>query len=139
MNTFITWQPLLSSILTGKFKFSLCSTIRHKEFEGNGRLQLSIHDGKLHFYVARPDLDHHMKKLQCLGGRVGESNISTLATIDPYQFQNAEWVDDIFMWPPVEFPSLCMYFIDAPGGCTREKLMAYKSLEAYDYMRGLLP
>ena len=55
------------------------------------------------------------------------------ATADPYQFTSTEWIDDILLWPPVDFPSLYTYFIDAPGGYTREKLKAYKSLEAYNY------
>ena len=79
------------------------------------------------------DLDRYVKKLQCLCGRVGESNMLTLKTLDPYQFPSTEWIDDVLLWPPVDFPSLYTYFIDAPGGYTREKLKAYKSLEAYNY------
>ena len=40
-----------------------------------------------------------------------ESNMSTLATIDPYQFPNAEWFDDILLWPPVEGVSKFVYVI----------------------------
>ena len=54
-----------------------------------------------------PDSDRYVKKLQCFCGRVSESNMSTLATIDPYQFPNAEWVDDILLWPR------------APGGVSK--------------------
>ena len=57
-----------------------------------------------------PSLGRYVKKLQCLCGRVhGESNMSILATIDPYQFPNAESVDDILLWPPVEFPCKFVY------------------------------
>ena len=62
------------------------------------------------------NLDCYVKKLQCLCGRVGESNMSTLASFNLYQFPSTEWIDDIMLWPPVDFPSLCTYFIEMHTG-----------------------
>ena len=55
------------------------------------------------------------------------------ACLDPYQKADNEWRDDISMWPPVEFGDIYGYLIDRPGEYTKEKLKAYKSLEAYNY------
>ena len=51
--------------------------------------------------------------------------------LDPYQI--ADWVDDISLWPPVEFGSLYAYLIETPGEFTKDTLKAFKSLEAYNY------
>ena len=53
--------------------------------------------------------------------------------IDPYQIDNGKWKDDITLWPPVEFGEIYTYLIDTPGPFTREKMKAYKSLEAFNY------
>lgn len=57
----------------------------------------------------------------------GQFNEST----DPYQI--SDWTDDIELWPSVEFGAIYTYLIDTKGEFTREKLKAYKSLEAYNY------
>ena len=54
-------------------------------------------------------------------------------TTDPYQIDHDEWNDDITLWPPVEFGEIYTYLIDTPGPFTREKMKAYKSLEAFKY------
>ena len=43
------------------------------------------------------------------------------------------WIDDVTLWPPVEFPEIVLYLLQTPGKYTQEKLKAYKSLEAYNY------
>ena len=43
------------------------------------------------------------------------------------------WIDDVSRWPPIEFPHAYTYLIDTPGEFTREKLKAFKSLQAYNY------
>ena len=48
------------------------------------------------------------------------------------------WVDDVSKWPPVDYPSIYTYFIETPGGYTRERLKAFKSLEAYNYYQRLI-
>ena len=53
--------------------------------------------------------------------------------IDPYQLDDGKWKDDVTLWPPVEFGEIYAYLIDTPGPFTREKMKAYKSLEAFNY------
>ena len=52
----------------------------------------------------------------------------------PYELPQQAWVDDVTQWPRVEFPDIVLYLIDTPGEFTCEKLKAYKSLEAYNYV-----
>jgi len=52
--------------------------------------------------------------------------------LDPYRLPDAVWVDDSLKWPPVDYPDIYVYLIEAPGEYAREKLKAYKSLEAYN-------
>ena len=52
------------------------------------------------------------------------------ATDDPYvsgDFQNA-----MRLWPPVEFGHIFCYFIERPGVYTRQELLQWKQLEAYN-------
>ena len=53
--------------------------------------------------------------------------------ICPYKLPSEAWIDDVTLWPPVEFPDIVVYLLQTPGKYTREKLKAYKSLEAYNY------
>ena len=62
------------------------------------------------------------KKLQLVG----------LATC-PYKLSSEAWIDDVTLWPPVEFLDIGLYLLQTPGKYTREKLKAYKSLEPYSY------
>ena len=54
-------------------------------------------------------------------------------TMDPYCFSDRHWIDDIRQWLAVDFPAIYTHVIDTPGGYTREKLKAFKSLEAHNY------
>ena len=71
--------------------------------------------------------------MKCLYGGPGVEKYK-----DPYEIDEEFWIDDVSKWPSVEFPALYMYFIETPGGYTREKLKAYKSLEAYNYYSRLM-
>ena len=51
--------------------------------------------------------------------------------VDPYEMDG--WIDDLSLWPPIDFGSIYSYLIDTPGEYTKESLKAYKSLEAYNY------
>ena len=53
-------------------------------------------------------------------------------TMDPYCFSDRHWIDDIRQWLAVDFPAIYTHLIDTPGGYTREKLKAFKSLEAHN-------
>ena len=79
--------------------------------------------------------EHYLRKLQCLYGCVSVLNDDkdSLLALDPYEIPCEDWMDDVSKWPPVEFPSIYAYLVDTPGEFTREKLKAYKSLEAYNY------
>ena len=52
------------------------------------------------------------------------------ALIDPYEIPDDKWVNDFTAWPPVEFGEIYAYLVDTPGQFTREKMKAYKSLDA---------
>jgi hypothetical protein len=52
--------------------------------------------------------------------------------LDPYEVVNG-WIDDVALWPSVEFWYIYSYLINTPGQFTKEKLKADKSLEAYNY------
>lgn len=54
-------------------------------------------------------------------------------TVDPSKLSHEKWIDDINLWPEVEFGQIYAYLIDTPGQYTREKLKAYKSLDAFNY------
>ena len=75
------------------------------------------------------DLDRYVKKLHCLCGRVGESSMLTLKTLDPYQFPSTEWIDDVLCGPLWTFQVciriLLMHQVDTYGRA--------QSLEAYNY------
>ena len=77
--------------------------------------------------------DRYIRKLKCLYGGPGVEEYK-----DPYEIDEEFWIDDVSKWPSVEFPALYMYFIETPDGYTREKLKAYKSLEAYNYYSRLM-
>ena len=49
---------------------------------------------------------------------------------DPYQLREG-WTDSPRTWPDVTFGDIFMYLIETPGTYTKEKLKAYKSLDAY--------
>ena len=67
----------------------------------------------------------YLDKLQLVG--LDESG-------DPYAARNAEkFVDDMSLWPPVEYGHIFCYFVDRPGVYTKEQLLQWKSLEAYNY------
>ena len=51
--------------------------------------------------------------------------------VDPYECSG--WVDNLTLWPPIEFGSIYSYLIHSPGEYTKESLKAYKSLAAYNY------
>jgi len=51
---------------------------------------------------------------------------------DPF-VEGADWVDEVREWPSLEFGAIYVYLIDTPGPFTREKLHAYRSLDAFNY------
>ena len=76
------------------------------------------------------DKERYDKKLQCLYG------LGTYC--DPFGIPDQHWVNDVSKWPPVDYPSIYTYFMETPGGYTRKRLKAFKSLEAYNYYQRLI-
>jgi len=55
-----------------------------------------------------------------------------LQVFDPY-VEDGLWKDEVGEWPSLEFGAIYVYLIDSPGLFTREKLRAYRSLEAHNF------
>lgn len=53
---------------------------------------------------------------------------------DPYT-NSDEFVDDMTLWPPVEFGHIFCYFVERPGTYTKRELMQWTSLDAYNYFQ----
>ena len=80
--------------------------------------------------IAKKD---YFRKLECLFNVVGKASEDELAALDPYKLADTAWVDNIAKWPPVSYPDIYSYLVETPGEYSREKLKAFKSLEAYNY------
>src|ERR1700733_9117719 len=52
---------------------------------------------------------------------------------DPYIDDTSKWKDDVTQWPSLEFGAIYVYLVDLPGPFTRDKMHAYRSLEAYNF------
>ena len=69
----------------------------------------------------------YVVKLQLLG--LAEAD-------DPFAPWNGiKFVDNMKLWPRVEYPHIFCYFMDRPGVYTRAQLMQWKSLDAYNYFQ----
>ena len=55
------------------------------------------------------------------------------ALIDPYEIEEDEWIDDVTLWPAVDFGEIYTYLVDTPEEFTRERMKAFKSLDAFNY------
>ncbi len=51
---------------------------------------------------------------------------------DPFTITERE--HDVSKWPNIQWPDIYTYLVEKPSVYTREKLQAYKSLDAYDYI-----
>ena len=76
-------------------------------------------------YVA--PLDHEARKRY-----LGKLKADSLP--DPYSIPVGSWSDDVTKWPSIDFGDVYSYLIETTGPYTKEKLKAYKSLEAYNYL-----
>ena len=45
-----------------------------------------------------------------------------------------EWITDLKTWPSIEWPDIYTYLIDTPSVYTKEKLKAYKSMDAVNFV-----
>ena len=91
--------------------------------------QLPIHCSVMSSkYVASLDYEsrkHHLEKLNKDG--------SAVSMPDPYSIPEQLWNQDVTKWPSIEFGDVYTYLIETRGPFTKDKLKAYKSLEAYNY------
>ena len=65
--------------------------------------------------------------------RIFQKRIEFENSLDPYQVPENEWVDNVAVWPLVEFGSIYSCLIDSTQEFTKEKLKVYKSLEVDNY------
>ena len=55
---------------------------------------------------------------------------------DPYKlWEDGKFKDDMTMWPSVEYGHIFCYFIERPGIFTKQQLMQWKSLDAFNYFQ----
>ena len=52
---------------------------------------------------------------------------------DPYEIDDIEWIGDLTVWPPVEFGDIYYYLVETPGQFMKQRMKAYKSLDAFNY------
>ena len=61
--------------------------------------------------------------------------VNGVSLTDPYSISAAQWVHNHpTKWPPLQWPDIHDYLIETPSLYTREKLRAYKSLDAYNFV-----
>jgi len=68
--------------------------------------------------------ERYLAKLKCLSLKEED---------DP--FASTNFVDDLCLWPSVEYGHIFCYFIMRPGVYTQQQLLQWKSLDAYNYFR----
>ena len=54
---------------------------------------------------------------------------------DPYSLPAPEWVNDASKWPSIQWPDIYLYLIEKPSVYTKEKLRAYRSLDAFEFVQ----
>ena len=79
--------------------------------------------------LSKADRERYTRKLEVLYGAVGDHGIRT----DLYEILQKKWSNSVSLWLPVEFGDIYLYLIETPGQFTREKIKAYKSLDAFNY------
>ena len=60
-------------------------------------------------------------------------NIDGCSLQDPYAIEETQWSEDMSKWPDMQFGDIYTYLINTEGCYTKEKLKAFRSLEAYNY------
>lgn len=52
---------------------------------------------------------------------------------DPCNIKQSDWRSEESLLPDISFPDISFYLIETPSEYTRDKIRAYKSLEAYNF------
>ena len=73
-------------------------------------------------------LDYVAQKRYLSKLKIGDNTLQ-----DPYAIEESLWSEDMRNWPDLQFGDIYSYLINTEGCYTKEKLKAYKSLEAYNY------
>ena len=60
-------------------------------------------------------------------------NIDGCTLQDLYAIEESLWLQDMSKWPDLQFGDIYTSLVDTEGCYTKEKLKAFKSLEAYNY------
>ncbi|KAM7307939.1 hypothetical protein ISCGN_011575 [Ixodes scapularis] len=75
--------------------------------------------------LPEPERQRYRNKL-CVDG---------VAYEDPYAVNKACWTSDVKLLPPKSTAQVVVYLVFSPSQFTADTVQAYKSLEAYDYIR----
>jgi len=70
------------------------------------------------------DREQYIKKLTLQNGQL---------LSDPFNIDDREWSSDVKFLPDITYLDIWSYLIDTPSDFTKDKLKAYKSLEAYNF------
>ena len=74
--------------------------------------------------LSTTDKEHYVKKLTLNNGTI---------LPDPYEVTNEKLLSDVTLLPDIAFADISFYLIETPSEFTRDKIRAYKSLEAYNF------
>ena len=94
-----------------------------------------------HFWRAK-DLEgdsrmssEYFHSLEHLAQRVYLENLKIDGEVlpDPFSISQDLWKDDMTQWPDLLYGDVYSYLIETKGPYTKEKLRAYKSLDAFNY------
>ena len=104
---------------------SVCGSAIATPTVGNGSQGKRVSMSDYYRSLEVPAKDRYLHKVRLLG--LDEDG-------DLYAAHNEEkFIDDLSLWPPVEYGHIFCYFIDRPGVYTKHQLLQWKSLEVYNY------
>ena len=52
---------------------------------------------------------------------------------DPFNIEDKNWSSDVTKLPDIDYPDIWNYLVETPSEFTKDKVKAYKSLEAYNF------
>ena len=60
-----------------------------------------------------------------------QAKIAAINSIDPYQTERKDWIDDVNLWPSITYINVGMYLLVTPSPYSGHDLLNYKSLDCY--------
>ncbi len=89
--------------------------------------------------LAQPRMSEYCKSLEGVAKQRYRKKINLLGLQEedePYSERSLlKFIDDLTLWPPVEYGHIFCYFVERPGVYTKQELMQWKSLQAYNYFQ----